>query len=333
MAADQISSQVASIVNNAAFAGNEVGSDFSIGMNVASADIGNTPALALAMLPGSTKGAFEEISLKMQANAEITRDASDHNITYNNLYQLLQQSLQHNTTPMPQQVTYLLIMAYLMTHLFQLKSHKSANPVDDFTYTSPSYHCKDKTRKQHTFQIYDYALSETLQTSPPEMASKFYHLLALLVHAQLETNYYQMYQDAVLRIQYVLGSFYTLNRVEQQQQTSIDLLTQLSDYVNEQVTEYSSVYERLHTLIDTQNRKITFQAGDVQTLERWQFWCKVAFWGLVVFFVLMVIVDSAMDISRFTSDMDDRLKRAASAASQATQALVRPSPGAGPASV
>lgn len=328
--ADQISSQVASIVNNSKLDDNVAGDDFSIIMNAGSAVENNARSLALAMSSGSSKGSFEKILKKMKVNAETTRDAIDHNTTYTNLYQLLQQSLQ-NPTPMPQQVTYLLIMAYLMTHLFRLKSHPGANPVGAYTYTTQSHHCKDKTR-QHA-EIYDYALSETLEMSTAEMASKFYHLLALLVHTQLETNYYQMYQDAVLRIQYVLGSFYTLNQVEQQQQTSIDLLAQLSDYVNEQVTEYSSVYERLHTLIDTQNRKITFQAGDVQTLERWQFWCRVAFWGLVVFFVLMVIVDSAMDISRFTSDMDGRLKRAASAASQATQALLGSSPAPAPGAV
>ena len=168
----------------------------------------------------------------------------------------------------------------------------------------------------------EYILEETPDGSLSKARTKFYQMLALLLNNQIKQNYLQMYQDAVLRIQYVLGSFYTLHQVVQQQNTSIDLLTQLSEYVNEQVTEYSTVYEQLSTLIATQERKITFQTDDMQTLEGWQYWCKVGFWGLVVFFVLMVIVDHMMDISRFTSDMDDRLKRAASAAGQATQALV-----------
>lgn len=295
----------------------------------------NTINMAKAAAYPTAGNLFANISKTLDNNLTIEVAANNHNVTYQNVYNLLRQAIEKGSDylPMSEQITYHLIMTYLHTHLFNVTSHRTKVG----TVTVPTFSsCNSlgvEDISEHVRKIYEYSMSESLIENEDEIKNKFNHGFSLHVLRQLETNYKQMQQDAVLRIQYVLGSFYTLNQVEQQQQTSVDLLTQLSDYVNEQVTEYSSVYERLHTLIDTQNRKITFQTSDVHTLERWQFWCRVAFWGLVVFFVLMVIVDSTMDISRFTSDMDDRLKRAASAASQATQALVGPSPGAGAGSV
>ena len=266
-------------------------------------------------------------------NQQILENAMEHNESYQKLNTVLQKSLSTATPSL--RVTYILVMIYLTTHYFRLTQRdgptltfeideNGKRQSDRFSYCNLDTPGTDgKSSKYPTDNtVMEFILEETPDMKLPLARTKFYHMLALLLNHQIKRNYLQMYQDAVLRIQYVLGSFYTLNQVVQQQNTSIELLTQLSEYVNEQVTEYSTVYEQLSTLIATQERKITFQTDDMQTLEGWQYWCKVGFWGLVVFFVLMVIVDHMMDISQFTSDMDGRLKRAASAAGQATQALV-----------
>lgn len=270
-----------------------------------------------------------ELMKNFEKNLETFEDAMDHNESYQKLFRVLNQSLRTATPSL--RVTYVLVMTYLTTHYFNLKRIDggqitiTADFNEEQTTILPEY-CGVSKVKSSSFNPTTHVREFILQETPAEDLStarvKFYHMLALLLNYQIQQNYLQMYQDAVLRIQYVLGSFYTLNQVVQQQNSSIELLTQLSEYVNEQVTEYSTVYEQLSTLIATQERKMTFQTDDIQTLERWQFWCNVGFWVLVVFFVLMFIVDHMMDISQFTSDMDDRLKRAASAAGQATQALV-----------
>ena len=266
-----------------------------------------------------------ELMKNFEKNLETFEDAMNHNESYQKLFRVLHQSL--NTATPSLRVTYVLVMTYLSTHYFNLKRIDGGQITitADFNEVQTKY-SDCGVPKTSSFTPTTHVREFILQETPAEDLStarvKFYHMLALLLNHQIQQNYLQMYQDAVLRIQYVLGSFYTLHQVVQQQNTSIELLTQLSEYVNEQVTEYSTVYEQLSTLIATQERKITFQTDDIQTLELWQFWCKVGFWVLVVFFVLMFIVDHMMDISQFTSDMDDRLKRAASAAGQATQALV-----------
>ena len=269
-----------------------------------------------------------ELMKNFEENIKTFEDAMNHNESYQKLFRVLHQSLSTATPSL--RVTYVLVMTYLATHYFNLKRIDGGQITitADFNEEQTTYseYCGVSKVKSSSFTPTKHVREFILQETPAEDLSaarvKFYHMLALLLNNQIKRNYLQMYQDAVLRIQYVLGSFYTLNQVVQQQNTSIELLTQLSEYVNEQVTEYSTVYEQLSTLIATQERKITFQTDDMQTLEGWQYWCKVGFWGLVVFFVLMVIVDHMMDISQFTSDMDGRLKRAASAAGQATQALV-----------
>ena len=259
---------------------------------------------------------------QMKLNEQTYETVQNHNASYHTLYELLNMTYPKATPSL--RVTYQLLMVYLITHYFKLGSSKHTIEYSAIFQENNPVSCKpDKTVDETKLKdLTEYVFSVSPAMHWYVARSKFYTMLALLLNNQIKQNYLQMYQDAVLRIQYVLGSFYSLNQVVQQQHTSIELLTQLSEYVNEQVTEYSTVYEQLSTLIATQERKITFQTDDMQTLEGWQYWCKVGFWGLVVFFVLMVIVDHMMDISQFTSDMDGRLKRAASAAGQATQALV-----------
>lgn len=275
---------------------------------------------------GDSKAETELIK-NFEQNITTFENAMNHNESYQKLFRVLHKSLSTATPSL--RVTYVLVMTYLTTHYFNLKEigdgHITITADFDVENYQYSKGCDPKLTHDKVIPevpVMEFILEETPAGSLSVARDKFYHMLALLLNNQIKRNFLQMYQDAVLRIQYVLGSFYTLHQVVQQQNTSIELLTQLSEYVNEQVTEYSTVYEQLSTLIATQERKITFQTDDMQTLEGWQYWCKVGFWGLVVFFVLMVIVDHMMDISQFTSDMDGRLKRAASAAGQATQALV-----------
>lgn len=306
---------------------------FTTSVNQDGESIGNANILAI----GKTTAQIAEVEAsadgkgitslvdELVANNKLTQDAFDHNLTYTSIHSLLSQMVQNDTSmDIPTKITFSLILIYIQTHLFKVVSSPGVGIGSYDIPGTTAGHCGATTDKSTKKEILEYALSETTQYDTGQIRTKFYSALNLLIHAQLETNYNQMYMDAVLRIQYVLGSFRTLFQVVQQHQTTIDLLRQLSDYVNEQVVDYSSVYERLNTLIDTHHRRITFQTGDMQTLERWQFWCIVVFWGLVVFFGLMVMVDYATDISRFTADMDTRLKHAASAASQATHALVGP---------
>lgn len=279
----------------------------------------NIADLAESGVPGNLE-LISSLTDQIQLNAETYETVQNHNASYHTLYELLNISYPKVTPSL--RVTYQLLMIYFITHYFNL--HSTTHTIDYTALVQKNIQvsCKpDQTVDEtHLKPLTEYVFSISMDVKAAK--SKFHTMLSFLLNNQIKQNYLQMYQDAVLRIQYVLGSFYTLNQVVQQQNTSIELLTQLSEYVNEQVTEYSTVYEQLSTLIATQERKITFQTDDMQTLEGWQYWCKVGFWGLVVFFVLMVIVDHMMDISQFTSDMDGRLKRAASAAGQATQALV-----------
>lgn len=321
--ASDISNNVKGVLNTDTQAGEPEPNQAIIGSDLTSRF---SSSLMTAAEYGDSK-AETELMKNFEQNIKTFENAMNHNESYQKLFRVLHKSLSTATPSL--RVTYVLVMTYLTTHYFNLKvigdGHITITADFDVEKSQYSKGCDPQLTHDKVIQedrVRQYILEETPAESLPAARDKFYNMLALLLNNQIKRNYLQMYQDAVLRIQYVLGSFYTLNQVVQQQNTSIELLTQLSEYVNEQVTEYSTVYEQLNMLIATQERKITFQTDDMQTLEGWQYWCKVGFWGLVVFFVLMVIVDHMMDISQFTSDMDGRLKRAASAAGQATQALV-----------
>lgn len=143
---------------------------------------------------------------------------------------------------------------------------------------------------------------------PSQAEAILRNFLTIHLETQFNKNHSNMEADANLRIRAQETALKNAQLTHTQQSASLAMLEQLSDYVNEQVGEYSAVYERLNTLIDTQKRKSTFQAGDVQTLDRWRFWCRVTFWSLISFVVVMVALDQFTDLSAFTTDMSRRLK-------------------------
>lgn len=239
-------------------------------------------------------------------------EIEDHDVKYEALYALLQRA-QHALQHPLDQVTHALLLAYIHTHLLTPTTTTQSFSFPDGVTRGSSSSCSsspDSFMVQFKNVYYEMVTGATALEVPAK--DKFMVVLAGLVYAQFQTHYNRMHQDAVLRVRYALNTTQTLAQMYVQQKTSITLLRQLLDYVNDQVGEYSEVYERLNTLMDTQKRKSTFLAADVQTLDRWQVWCRAIFWFLVVFFVLMVLVDHYTDLSRFTADMDSRVKQAAS---------------------
>lgn len=212
-------------------------------------------------------------------NIDVLDAIEQHDVQYGKLYEYLQRT-QAVATPQ-QKITNALIMAYIHTHIL--------NP-----------------------ETSEYGLRETglpnsltsvsgAQYADVPAQSKFMNVLQSLVHSQFKTNFNQMHQDAELRLSFVEGNSRMLKQTSEQQHMTISLLTQLSDYVNEQVSEYSAVYDKLSTLIDTQKRKSTFQSADVQTMTRWSYWCNVAFWIAVCVILLMVVVDKFDYIEKATA--------------------------------
>ena len=147
-------------------------------------------------------------------------------------------------------------------------------------------------------------------------AQNFVNKVQVLCTHQCSTLNSLLTTNTSARVGYVTGIVQTLEKSVENQLASIDALKTMHVYVNDQVNDHTTVYQRLQSLNATQKRKSAFHVDDLKALNRWSYWCRVVFWVLVVFFVLMVLVDQYRAVASFTANMDNRLKQVASAARQ-----------------
>lgn len=226
-----------------------------------------------------------------KTNLELSANVANSNAQYAKLAEYLQSRQATGTTQ--EQITNAMLVSYITHHMLEL----GLTDVSTYDQETAKDTCGTHTYNKLT-DTYQEVDSHYVQGDPERL---FFKDMSNLIHNQLKTNFVQMKQDAELRERYVKGTSQSLQQMSDQQQTTIALLTQLSEYVNEQVGEYSGVYERLSTLIDTYKRKAGFKAADVQTLSNAGRWCRIAFWTAVAFLMLMVIVEKFEYIARATA--------------------------------
>jgi hypothetical protein len=229
-----------------------------------------------------------------ERNLEEIQNISNYDAQYGKLAELL--NSQQSSGSESDKITSAVLLSYIRHHLL------TANIQQQSFSTSDKRNNRDKCGSHNYNSItktFDVVEGGKYIEGDPSV--KFYNDLNTLVQAQFQTNYYQMRRDAELRKRYVEGSTESLQQMSEQQQVTISLLTQMSDYLNEQVGEYSGVYDSLNTLIDTQKRKVGFEADDVQKLSQWGRGCHIVFWCVIAFLVLMVIVEKFEYIARATA--------------------------------
>ena len=230
--------------------------------------------------------------------------------------------------------TSLQIMYYLMLNYIAIFMYKNIPTFDDSfeadTSSNNNNNCrpcpyelfhKNNVNAQNKKRIQDQVneLNDEINDiliSSYSNNDKFNKIVHTLATTQAESLIQLAQSNYSARVAHASAMVTQVKTSVEHQQQSIDALKTMHVYVNEQVNDHATVYQRLQSLNATQQRKSAFHVNDLKELNRWSYWCRVVFWVLVVFFVLMVLVDQYRAVASFTANMDNRLKQVASAARQ-----------------